>query len=231
MLILGPFLSRNELRRKTPNTNTVGEDRLKKAIERNRIKQAKRNSQNSKLGTRTLSGTNSSHETSSTFRNKIREAPLSSQGRNLPKPLKTNTPRGTRLSVGNSNNTKMTLPRSLASTRAPSMINYRGQRESTKNKIYKYAYYALWLFCLFLLLRLFFAERGVVEYYSQQSRLMEKIHLQKSILEENKALSEEMKRIKYNNAYQKRIVRNRLGLIAKNEFLILFSEDSQDFPN
>ena len=197
---MGPTLAQNQNRR----TARVSEDdRLRKAIARNRAKQARKPlPTNSRLNTRKLGAT----------------------------ALPNSAP--TRLSVGRVGHTTMTSSASPATNRAPSMISYGQQTKDTwKDKFYKYGYYSLWIFCLFLLIRLFIADRGIIEYYGLQSTMMNKIQVQKDIIESNKELLVEIGKIKNSNTYQKHIIRDRLGLIARNEYLILFSEETLSLAN
>ena len=119
---MGPTLAQNQNRR----TARVSEDdRLRKAIARNRAKQARKPlPTNSRLNTRKLGAT----------------------------ALPNSAP--TRLSVGRVGHTTMTSSASPATNRAPSMISYGQQTKDTwKDKFYKYGYYSLWIFCLFLLVK------------------------------------------------------------------------------
>ncbi len=196
---MGPTLAQNGSHR---SVRMSEDDRLRKAIARNRAKQARKTtSPNSRLNTRRI-GTTS---------------------------LPNSAP--TRLSVGRVGQTTMTSS-APSVARAPSMISYGQQKKATwKEKLYKYGYYSLWIFCLFLLIRLFIAERGIIEYYGLQSTMMNKIQVQKDIIKSNKELLVEIGKIKNSNIYQKHIIRDRLGLIARNEYLILFSEEPLSLAN
>lgn len=83
-----------------------------------------------------------------------------------------------------------------------------------------------WMLIFALGARLIFMERGVIDYYSTQNHIQEKIHQISLLKEENQALVHEIHEIKVNPAYQKKLAREHLGVIAKDEYLILFASDS-----
>ena len=82
-----------------------------------------------------------------------------------------------------------------------------------------------WIFCCILLGRLVFADRGVIDYYSQQRLISRKLHQNQLIATENRGLQIEIKRLKGDAVYQRKLVRKHLGVIAKDEYLILFARE------
>ena len=85
--------------------------------------------------------------------------------------------------------------------------------------------YAGWIFCFVLLGRLIIAERGVIDYYSQEKLIERKIYQNELIAKENRELSTEIKRLNEDPVYQRKLVRKHLGVIAKDEYLILFARE------
>tara|TARA_B100001971_G_scaffold215195_1_gene260183 strand:+ start:6887 stop:7411 length:525 start_codon:yes stop_codon:yes gene_type:complete len=83
-----------------------------------------------------------------------------------------------------------------------------------------------WFLILGLGLRLVFMERGVLDYYNSQNLIQDKIHELELLKQENQALVHEIHEIKVNPIYQKKLAREHLGVIAKDEYLILFASDS-----
>lgn len=74
-------------------------------------------------------------------------------------------------------------------------------------------------------LRLFFMDRGVWDFY-QNKREISSLQTEISrIKNENKELVEEIRNIRYNPAYQKKMARQHLGVIARDEYLILFAQE------
>jgi cell division protein FtsB len=83
-----------------------------------------------------------------------------------------------------------------------------------------------WLFCGALILRIFFMDSGILDYHSMNQTLDKKqenlIHLR----EENASIIQEIHKIKTSQAYQKKLARDHLGVIAEDEYLVLFSKDA-----
>jgi len=106
-----------------------------------------------------------------------------------------------------------------------SSMNYSGPNTSKPpSKFAEYFLKGLWIFSIFLLARLVFTERGVMEYYGRKGNLKEKFDQLSSIKKENKDLEREIKKIRKNTSYQKSLVRNHLGFIAKDEFIVLLPD-------
>ena len=83
-----------------------------------------------------------------------------------------------------------------------------------------------WFLILGLSLRLVFMERGVLDYQNTENLIQDKIYELGTLKEENQALVHEIHEIKVNPAYQKKLAREHLGVIAKDEYLILFAGDN-----
>lgn len=88
-----------------------------------------------------------------------------------------------------------------------------------------------WLFCLGMILRLVFMDQGVIDFVKMENRLSTRENVLKEIQLENKDLMNEIDLIKNNPAYQKKLVRDHLGAISSDEFLILFPNDTGAVPN
>ncbi|MCO4754011.1 MAG: septum formation initiator family protein [Bacteriovoracaceae bacterium] len=82
-----------------------------------------------------------------------------------------------------------------------------------------------WLVCFCVFLRLIFMDRGVSHYYQMQDTLESKKVELELIKEENAELVKEIHEIKVNPSYQKKVAREHLGVIAQDEYLILFAKD------
>ena len=81
-------------------------------------------------------------------------------------------------------------------------------------------------FYLLSVLRLVFAERGVIDYFAMQDLIRHKLGLIEKTKQENILLEKEMEKIKNSSPYQKKLVREKLGFISEDEYLVIFSEDS-----
>ncbi len=220
----------NERERATA-PNNIGSDRLRKAIERNRAKQTKRAGQADRVS-RPQSTMASSED-------------WSLPGRGSSKPTSTSARRGTRKSVASADNVEFTTAIRKGS-RAPAPVNYSEAKTPTvvtrkvtrkptaktrkpKSKFLKntneYVVKGVWVFCAILLLRLVFSNGGVSDYYDKKEVLNSRFDELARIEIENKGLLKEIGQLKKDPQYQKKVVRDHLGYIAKDEFLILFPEN------
>ena len=79
-----------------------------------------------------------------------------------------------------------------------------------------------------LVLRLICMVRGVWDYFATEGDIREKQSELKSIRDENKSLKTEITRIQTDKNYQRLLAKDHLGVIAADEFLILFAGESSD---
>ena len=79
-----------------------------------------------------------------------------------------------------------------------------------------------------LVLRLCFMDRGVVDYFSSESKLQEKRDELEMVRQENKEITAEVQKIKHDRSFQKQLAKEHLGVIAADEFLILFAGESSE---
>lgn len=114
-----------------------------------------------------------------------------------------------------------------------SQISYSTTSSSTRSKkaksidpkIEKYIIRGSWIFCAFLVLRLFFASGGITDFYSQKSLYQERLTELDRIKKENMQIVREIERMQTDAAFQKKLVRDNLGFIASDEFLVLFPKE------
>ena len=83
-----------------------------------------------------------------------------------------------------------------------------------------------WIFCAGLVLRLFLMESGVIDYHHMNQTLNKKQKDLESLRIENAGLIKEIHKIRTSPSYQKKLARDHLGVIAKDEYLVLFGKDS-----
>ncbi|MAX67478.1 MAG: septum formation initiator family protein [Bacteriovoracaceae bacterium] len=119
--------------------------------------------------------------------------------------------------------------RSRRKTTGPK-VNYVKSVKKKKRKTaksFKWTWTKLgWVGCGFLVLRLFFMESGVLDYHKMNQTLIKKQNNLELLRLENAELIREIHRIKTSPVYQKKLARDHLGVIAKDEYLVLFSRDS-----
>lgn len=156
------------------------------------------------------------------------------------------TPVPTRKSITSAENIEIAAPAKRASTAASSRVSYstaetlpakssasaRAKRKvKTKPKQSAgwtgWAVKGAWAFCGFLMLRLVFAEGGVIEYYDKKAVFEQKTYELKMLKNDNELLMVELEKMKSSARFQKKLVRDHLGYIAKDEYLILFSKEGR----
>lgn len=109
-------------------------------------------------------------------------------------------------------------------------VNYvkplkKNKRTSTKK--FEWSWGKLgWLSCGFLVIRLFFMESGILDYQGMNRTLERKADTLLLLRQENADITKEIHKIKTSPRYQKKLARDHLGVIAKDEYLVLFSKDS-----
>jgi cell division protein FtsB len=81
-----------------------------------------------------------------------------------------------------------------------------------------------------LVLRLICMDRGVYDFFATEGEIREKQSDLKSIQDENKSLKTEISRIQLDKNYQRHLAKDHLGVIAADEFLILFAGEANDSP-
>jgi cell division protein FtsB len=104
----------------------------------------------------------------------------------------------------------------------PARTRTAPKKKTQKNVLQKIGWSVIGL----LVLRLIFMDRGVWDYFSTENRIQEKRDELRSIQRENKELSTEISRIKLDKNYQRQLAKEHLGVIAADEFLILFAGEA-----
>jgi cell division protein FtsB len=110
----------------------------------------------------------------------------------------------------------------------PARISYpKSSRRNSQRIRFEWSWNKLgWMVCGALFLRLIFMDSGVIDYYDMENSLVENNYQLELIKADNKDVVSEIYKIKTSSRYQKKIVRNHLGVIAQDEYLILFAKDS-----
>ena len=222
------------------NAGSASSERLRKAIERNRAKQAKRgapastSSRTSSTGsvpTKSWSAPGESSNNASTARRSTSRTTSSTRA----------SASASRRSVANADNVEFTTTLRKGVSKSPASVSYSKPAKKTATSVatkYKspsrrkksvtvkpneYLVRGIWVFCAILLLRLVFSNGGIIDYYDKKQALNRKEQALERVKQENKDLVTEIEKIKTDSSYQKKIVRHHLGHIAKDEYLVLFS--------
>lgn len=124
------------------------------------------------------------------------------------------------------------VPVKRATRKVASQISYttgtassRKKQKSLDPKYVTWLVKGSWIFCALMVLRLIFANGGVTDFYSQKSTVNEKLAELSGIKKENMQLVREIERMRSDIGFQKRLVRDNLGFIASDEFLVLFPKE------
>ena len=205
--------------------DNVASERLRKAIERNRAKQAKRSGPTAKPSapSRPTPASFSAAKNDSTISsNSSMNSGASTSRRSV---AKVNDVEFTRdLVPGPSNGLG-----GVSYTKAKRKVSTKKRSSRRSNKDSQYVDYfvkACWVFAFVLLGRLVLSGGGVVDYYQSVSSHQDKLYQLERIGTENEMLTGEIKKIQNNSSYQKKIVRDHLGYIARDEYLILFQKET-----
>jgi len=103
--------------------------------------------------------------------------------------------------------------------------NNTSAKKKTKNNIIPKI---LWAIIGLLILRLIFMDRGVWDYFATEKNIDEKHNELRAIGVENKELKTEIGRVKMDGGFQRQLAKEHLGVIAADEFLILFAGESAE---
>jgi len=245
--------------------STIANERLRKAIERNRAKQAERDAgrpaqaaqpqyaqpqaepvqptySHSQAQAQT---TQDNHQQASFFANAAAQANMHAQHsseqvqeaqeipQEAPRARENIRPRSTsvvsRRTTAKPEDTEF-VPVKRKTRQVASQISYAtgsasASRKKAKSMDPKYVTWLVkgsWIFCALMVLRLIFAAGGVTDYYSQKSSVNARIAELTDIKKENMTLVREIERMRSDVGFQKRLVRDNLGFIASDEFLVLF---------
>jgi len=231
--------------------DSLGSDRLRKAIERNRAKQEKRD----RRGTAQVT----SHQVAPAANEKQmwslpqqrpmfakkKESPLSKIDRkvgNSSRPSAKSPRSGARRkTIGRQDDFEFSTPVRKGARKTPAKVSYLKDRKSKTFKpksipgpklggrfdFRKGLMTIAWVGVFGLLLRLVFTERGVIDYYSRLGKLEDKNHHSKLVENENRSILKEIELIRNNRSHQRKLVRDHLGFIAEDEYLILFAKEGR----
>lgn len=249
--------------RSQSTSDSISSDRLRKAIERNRAKQAKRTSSSSPSSRGSVDLSSASSRTSTSERNGFSLPGRGSSRTNGSASSRTGvktTSSTTRRNVGRAGEQEFATSVRRNVQKAPADVSYvakapvsrssrsqaktgtvvpaktsrstRTTRSTTRRKVSvksqkrtRYFVMACWVLLGAMCLRLIFSRGGVIDFYANKGLLEGKVEEYQSIKVENKTLLKEIKKVRSSKSYQKKLVRDHLGFIAKDEFLILFSKE------
>jgi cell division protein FtsB len=201
------------------DTSNIANERLRKAIERNRQRQKEREEREEQEQPKKepLRARPQAPPPPPPFEQQVESEPIIEQP--------------TRKSVARPHDTEfVAVKRTPAAKRPPPALNYHTTSNRKKSKpldpvIVKFLSKAAWIFAGILVLRLVFAKGGATDFYAQHSLLNLRHSELLQIKNENMQLVREIERMHTDTGYQKKLVRDNLGFIASDEFLVLFPKE------
>lgn len=211
--------------------SSVGSDRLQRAIERNRQKQMKRMYKDAveikaaeSVGPAKVVPESWSSPRSKTASNQITD--IVPTRRSVGKPEEfdfldrpTSRTRSTRSS-------SVSYPVAKTTSRAVTKTTTKRATSRTsrkaESKLSEWGLKAGWVILGVLCLRLIFSNGGVIDYYNKKSLINNQISELDSIKVENKNILKDIDLLAHDRSFQKRMVREHLGFISSDEYLILF---------
>jgi cell division protein FtsB len=201
--------------------SNIANERLRKAIERNRLRQKEREEK----------------EQTARPQSPPPPPPQFAQAAPQPEPIQKEeaetvfeqTVQPTRRTVARPHDTEFVAVKRPTKKTAPA-LNYHTTSNRKKSKpldpsIVSFLTKGAWIFAGFLVLRLIFAKGGMTDFYAQHSLLNLRHSELVQIKNENMQLVREIERMHTDAGFQKKLVRDNLGFIASDEFLVLFPKD------
>lgn len=220
----------------TVDPSTIANERLRKAIERNRAKQGIRSPQPTAQQAAQPESPPEPQQEQASFFNQPPQAeqpqyqetatPRARERVVTPPPPPRSTSVVSRRSVAKPDDTEF-VPVKRTTRKVASQISYTtsSTRKKSKSLDPKYTGWLVkgsWIFCAIMVLRLIFAAGGVTDFYSQKTSVSERLAELSDIKKENMQLVREIERMRSDIGFQKKLVRDNLGFIAADEFLVLF---------
>jgi cell division protein FtsB len=212
------------------DTSTITNERLRKAIEKNRARQAERNR------THPMPQAAAAREEVQSEMPFERQAPPNrphASERIHTTGTTTSTPRATtvvtRRNTARPDEADFTPVKRTTRKVAEKVTYTTTSRKKSKPMdpvLSGYLVKGCWIFCAVMILRLIFANGGVTDFYSQRSFHNENLNQLNQIKKENMQLVQEIERMQSDASFQKKLVRDNLGFIAADEFLVLFPKET-----
>lgn len=171
--------------------SSFSNDRLKRAIEKNRLKNLEKN--------------NNQNNNEINLEQSLRKEPTTPENIEIVSPIK---------KIAKKNMQSINYSNSVKKDSINSNFNF-----------YNYLVKACWGFCFIIVLRLIFANGGILAFNSQKNIYQKKLEELEKIKKENMLMVEEIEKIQSNATFQKKLVRDNLGFIAKDEYLIIFPKE------
>ncbi|GAB4009911.1 MAG: hypothetical protein Fur0010_01440 [Bdellovibrio sp.] len=213
------------------DSSAIGSERLRRAIERNRQKQMKRMYKDAvEIKSATSTGPASPQQTWTPPPRKetiVESTAVVPTRRTIGKPEELDF-LDRPITRTRARATSVNYPVTKTTSRATSKTTTKRATSRSKSSDGPLQIWGMrigWAFFVFLFLRLIFSNGGIVDYYNKKSLLNNQLSELETIKLENKAILAEIDQLSHDKSYQKRMVREHLGFISSDEFLILFAKE------
>ena len=147
-----------------------------------------------------------------------------------PKPVRKKATRARKSVAVSPNDVEFAEPKRTRKRAQGPKVNYVKsvkKKSAARKKKFEWTWVKVgWMLCGALMLRLVFMEAGIIDFYSMENTLKNKEHDLQLVRQENAELIQEIHKIKTSTKYQKKLVREHLGVIARGEYLVLFGKES-----
>ena len=98
-------------------------------------------------------------------------------------------------------------------------------RNNTKKRGIKFSLDLVVGVIFFLMsVNLFFTSGGIIDLIQSKARIVEGEKYLSQVKNDNQKIQIEIKKLQHSSSYQKKIAREHLGAIAKDEYLVIFSD-------
>ncbi len=205
--------------------STITNERLRKAIEKNRARQAERARV---IPDPVQAPVNKQSSLFDTKQSRPPEAPLKAHAEERVHDNPKASTVVTRRNTARANEAEFT-PVKRTSRKVGAQISYttsgRKKLKPIDPTIVAYLVKGCWIFCSIIVLRLLFSHGGVSDFYSQRTIYNNRLEELDRIKKENMSLVHEIERMQTDASFQKKLVRDNLGFIASDEYLILFPKE------
>lgn len=100
----------------------------------------------------------------------------------------------------------------------------RRKRSAKKSKFQFSLDMAIGIVFFIITVNLFFTSGGIIDLIQSKGRIMEGEKYLSTLEAENDKIRDEIRKLQHNSSYQKKIAREHLGAIEKDEYIVIFSD-------
>lgn len=105
------------------------------------------------------------------------------------------------------------------------VVKRRSRSKASQKKGFRFSLDLVIGLIFFLMgVNLFFTSGGIIDLIQSKARIGEGEKYLSQVVVDNQKIREEIKQLQHSSSYQKKIAREHLGAIAKDEYLVIFSD-------